>query len=299
MTNLDFNLLQTLDVLLTEGSVARAAKRLQLSPSAMSRALARLRAVTGDPLLVRAGRGLVPTPRALVLREQVGQLVHAAEAMLRPVQMLDVAQLERRFTLRCREGFIENFGADLLARSYATAPKVRLSFVPKLDKDSSPLREGKVDLDIGVVGIETSPEIRSRSLFSDQFIGVVRSGHPLASGEISASRYAACQHIAISRRGLAKSKIDAALQTQGLERDILTIVASFSAALALARASDLVATVPERQTGCLRDGMLSFALPIVLPELRIAMQWHPRFDADPAHHWLRGLVLAVCQGAEE
>jgi hypothetical protein len=103
-------------VLLAEGSVARAAQRLRLSPSAMSRALARLRATTGDPLLVRAGRGLVPTPRALALRARVGQLVQDGEAVLRPQEKLDLKQLVRTFTLRTSEGFVENFGPDLIAR---------------------------------------------------------------------------------------------------------------------------------------------------------------------------------------
>src|SRR3954471_3163453 len=96
----DLNLLVTLDVLLAEGSVARAARRLRLSPSAMSRALARLRETTGDPLLVRAGRGLVPTPRALELRERVGRLVQDAEAALSPAGSLDLARLVRTFTVR-------------------------------------------------------------------------------------------------------------------------------------------------------------------------------------------------------
>ena len=128
MATPDLNLLVTLDVLLAEGSVARAAQRLRLSPSAMSRALARLRRTTGDPLLVRAGRGLVPTPRALALRERVGQLVQDGEAVLRPAEMLDLRQLTRTFTLRTREGFVENFGPDLIARVGAQAPGVRLCF---------------------------------------------------------------------------------------------------------------------------------------------------------------------------
>src|ERR1043165_7959132 len=106
----DFNLLVTLDVLLSEGSVTRAASRLRLSPSAMSRALARLREVTGDPLLVRAGRELVPTPRAIELRDRVAQLVQEAQAVLRPVEALDLGQIQRAFTLRTSEGFVETFG---------------------------------------------------------------------------------------------------------------------------------------------------------------------------------------------
>src|SRR3982750_496811 len=116
MARPDLNLLATLDVLLAAGSVARAAERLRLSPSAMSRALARLRETTGDPLLVRAGRGLVPTPRALELRERVGQIIEDAEALLRPAETLNLKQLVRTFTLRASEGFVENFGPDLIIR---------------------------------------------------------------------------------------------------------------------------------------------------------------------------------------
>src|SRR5436190_6137220 len=124
----DLNLLVTLDVLLADGSVARAARRLRLSPSAMSRALARLRETTGDPLLVRAGRGLVPTPRALELRERIGPLVEAANAVLSPAVMLDLTKLVRTFTLRTSEGFVETFGPRLLARIEAQAPGVKLCF---------------------------------------------------------------------------------------------------------------------------------------------------------------------------
>ena len=290
----DLNLLVTLDVLLTEGSVARAARRLRLSPSAMSRSLARLREATGDPLLVRAGRGLVPTPRAMELRERVGQLVQDATVVLRPAEEINLQQLERTFTLRTREGFVENFGARLLARVSAEAPGVRLRFVPKQHKDSSPLRDGSVDLETGVVGAATGPEVRVQALFRDRFIGVVRTGHPLGLDEITAARYAAGQHIAVSRQGTHKSPLDDALQTLGLTRHIATSVDSFSSALALAQASDLVATVPERHTGNLRAGMLSFPLPLDMPDFTVSLLWHPRQHADPAHRWLRGCVRQVC-----
>jgi DNA-binding transcriptional LysR family regulator len=296
MSTPDFNLLVTLDVLLAEGSVARAARRLRLSPSAMSRALARLRETTGDPLLVRAGRGLVPTPRAIELRERVGQLVQDAEAVLRPARKLKLKQLVRTFTLRTREGFVENFGPDLIARVAAEAPGVRLCFVQKLDKDSTPLRDGAVDLETGVIGKTTAPELRVQALFRDRFIGVVRAGHPLSEGEITPVRYAAGRHIGVARRGQERGPIDEALSPFGLERDIATIVGSFSTALALARASDLIASVPERHTGNLRAGMHSFPLPVATPEITVSLLWHPRLDADPAHRWLRGCVKDVCAG---
>lgn len=294
MSSPDFNLLLTLDVVLAEGSVARAARRLRLSPSAMSRALARLRETTGDPLLVRAGRGLVATPRAMELRERVARLVPEVEAVLRPSIAPDLKGVARTFTLRTSEGFVENFGPDLLRRAAAEAPGLRLCFVQKPDKDSAPLRDGTVDLETGVVAGTTGPEVRSRALFVDRFVGVVRIGHPLTEGEITAARYAGGRHISVSRRGLAKGLIDAALSPLGLERDIVTSVGGFATALALARASDLIASVPERHTGCLRDGMHTFPLPVPMPPITVSMLWHPRLHADMVHRWLRELMVEVC-----
>ena len=287
----DLNLLVALEVLLAEGGVAGAARRLRLSPSAMSRTLARLRAATGDPLLVRAGRGLVPTPRAMELREQVGPLVEAAQALLRPAQALDLDRLVRTFTLRASEGFVETFGPALIARLAAQAPGVRLRFLAKTDRDSGPLRDGRVDLETGVVGQAQGPEIRAQALFRDRFIGVVRLGHPLGEGEITPARYAGARHILVSRRGAETGPVDEALAP--LTREIATTVGGFSAALALARASDLVATVPERHTVPLREGLFSFPLPAAPPEITVSLLWHPRMDADPAHRWLRGCVRDV------
>jgi DNA-binding transcriptional LysR family regulator len=294
MATPDLNLLVTLDVLLAEGSVARAARRLRLSPSAMSRALARLRQTTGDPLLVRAGRGLVPTPRALELRARVGQLVEDAEAVLRPAENLDLKQLVRTFTLRTSEGFVENFGPALIARNQEDAPGVRLRFVPKPGKDSTPHRDGTVDLETGVVGATTGPEVRMQALFRDRFIGVVRLGHELSHCDVTPTVYASGRHIHVSRRGSDRGSIDEALAALALHRQIVTVVGGFSTALALARASDLIASVPERHTQALRLGMHSFALPVSLPEITISLLWHPRLDADPAHRWLRQCVREVC-----
>lgn len=294
MSRPDLNLLITLDVLLAEGNVTRAAQRLRLSPSAMSRALARLRETTGDPLLVRAGRRLVPTPRALELRDRVSQLVQDGETVLRPAEKLNLKQLARMFTLRTSEGFVENFGPDLIARVGEEAPGVRLRFVQKPDKDSAPLRDGTVDLESGVVETTTAPELRVQALFRDRHIGVVRKGHPLAKGRITPARYAAGRHISVSREGLDKGPIDEALKGHGRERNVVTIVDGFSTALGLARASDLIASVPERHTGNLRDGMHSFPLPFTMPQFTVSLLWHPRLDADQAHRWLREHVLNIC-----
>jgi DNA-binding transcriptional LysR family regulator len=296
MTTPDLNLLVTLDVLLTEGSVAGAARRLQLSPSAMSRSLARLREVTGDPLLVRAGRGLVPTPRALELRQRTRRVVDDAEALLRPALKLDPATLSRTFTIRTSEGFVENFGPALITRVREQAPGVHLRFLTKTNKDSASLRDGTVDFETGVTGKTMSPEIRTQGLFRDRHIGVVRQGHPLSQGKITPGRYAAGQHVLVSRRGTDHSPIDEALETVGLVRQIRVTVGGFSTAIALARASDMIATVPERHTHNLCEGMFRFALPMHVPEFTVSLFWHPRQDADPPHQWLRSLVLLVCSG---
>jgi DNA-binding transcriptional LysR family regulator len=293
MPRSDLNLLVTLDVLLTEGSVARAARRLRLSPSAMSRALARLRETTGDPLLVRSGRALVPTPRALELRDPVSRLVRDAEAVLVPQAKLDLGRLVRTFTLRTSDGFVENFGPAILARVHAEAPGARLRFVQKPDKDVAPLRDGAVDLETGVVETTTSSELRAQALFSDRLVGAVRAEHPLTKVRMTAARYATGQHVTVSRQRM-EGGIDEALQALGLTRESAIVVGGFSSALALARASDLIATVPERHTGSLRTGMHSFSLPVSTPKFTVSMLWHPRLDADPAHRWLRGCIRDAC-----
>lgn len=294
MAKPDLNLLFTLNAVLEEGSVVRAARRLRLSPSAMSRALARLRETTGDPLLVRAGRGLVPTPRALELRERVSQIVQDAQGALSPAEVPDLKQLARSLTLRTSEGFVENFGPSLMARIGVEAPGVRLCFLQKPNKESTALRDGTVDLETGVVDATTGPEVRTQALFRDRLIAVVRTGHALTKGKITAARYASGRHLSVSRAGQAWGPIDEALKPLGLERDIATIVGGFATAVALARNTDLIATVPERHTGNLRDGMYNFPLPVAVPEFTVSMLWHPRMDADPAHRWLRGLMVQIC-----
>jgi DNA-binding transcriptional LysR family regulator len=290
--------------LLAEGTVVGAARRLGLSASAMSRTLARLRIVTGDPLLVRAGRGMVPTPHASELRGRVRDLAHDAQAVLRPaVAFLDLSALKRSFTIRSNEDFVEAFAPQLVAAVTAVAPNARLHFAPKPDKDVRALREGLVDLEIGVLG-KSGPEVRLQTLFRDHFVCAVREGHPfLGRGKITAKRYAACGHVVASRRGHESGPVDEALVVLGLSRRVVAVVPSFRAALAIARVSDLVALVT---SSCLNEtqadhnkssspAIRSFPLPVRTEAITVSQMWHPRFDADPAHRWLRGLVLATCR----
>lgn len=293
MSTPDLNLLFTLNAVLSEGSVVRASRRLRLSPSAMSRALARVREATGDPLLVRAGRGLVPTPRALELREQVERLVDEAGAVLRPVSAPDLTGVTRVFTIRTSEGFVETFGPALITRAAQQAPGVRLHFVAKQTRDGAALRDGSVDLETGVVDQDTRPELKQVPLFKDRLVGVVRRGHPLAGSRVTAKRYASAGHIGISRKTVDNGSVDAALESLALARSIVTSVSGFSTAIAVARGSDLVATVPERHTGALRANMHTFDLPVAVPGFTVSMLWHPRMHADAVHHWLRACVLAV------
>ncbi|MGY2049948.1 LysR family transcriptional regulator [Methylobacterium sp. JK268] len=302
MSDLDLNLLVALDVLLGQGSVSGAARKLGLSPSAMSRTLTRLRAATGDPLLVRAGRRLVPTPRAMAMRGRVHDLVRDVHAVLGPESgAIDVAAIDRTFTIRAGEGFVEMFSAPLVTAIAAAAPRARLRFAPKPDKDAGPLRDGEIDLEIGVLGA-SAPELRTRLLFRDRFVGAVRAGHPLLSGEIGAERYAAGRHVVASRRGAFTGPVDAALATIGLSRETMVVVPGFSDALRIARHSDLIALVPG---SCVQSddpglaGIVAFPLPVPVPEIAVSAMWHPRMDADPAHRWLRGRVLEVCRATQE
>ncbi|MGL5387887.1 MAG: LysR family transcriptional regulator [Serratia sp. (in: enterobacteria)] len=304
MTEPDLNLLIALDALLAEVSVAGAARRLGLSASAMSRTLTRLRAVTEDPLLVRAGRQMVLTPYAEQLRERTQNAVFAARSVLRPsVSELSLVTLERTFIIRANEGFVEAFGASLIAAAAKAAPLVRLRFSPKPEKTSRHLREGLVDLEIGVLGT-MGPEIRLQTLFRDRFVGVVRAGHPLRlEPQMTASQYAALGHVVASRRERTSGPVDEALAELGLQRNIAAVVPSFPAALAVAQASDLVALVPA--TFLINQPMTdnvgaaatlwAFELPVTTMPITISQLWHPRSEADPAHRWLRQLVLSVCR----
>ncbi|MGE3510332.1 MAG: LysR family transcriptional regulator [Vicinamibacterales bacterium] len=289
----DLNQLFVLHAVLSENSVVRAAQRLHLSPSAMSRALARVRETVGDPILVKAGRTLVPTPRAIEMRDRVDQLIHEAQAVLLPTRAPDLRRVVRTFTLRTSEGFVETFGPDLLARIMKDAPGIRLRFVARHSRDAAGLRDGSVDLETGVVDATTSPELRQVPLFADRMVGVVRAGHPLRKRRVTAAHYAAAAHIGISRPTVDQGWVEDALAALGLERTVMTTVSGFATAIAVARGSDLVATVPEQHTAALRAGMYSFALPFKLPSIMVSMLWHPRMHADPVHAWLRECVRKV------
>lgn len=301
MVNIDFNLLIALEALLSERSVTGAARRLGLSVSAMSRTLTRLREATGDRLLLQAGRTLVLTPYAEQLNQQVPALSRDIQAVLRPPdRQCDPATLERSFTIRAGEGFVDLAGAALMKRIHKAAPGVQLNFAPKVDWDAQPLRDGSIDLEIGTVKT-TAPEIRTRLLFRDRYIGVCRKGHPILDADaMDAATYAAADHVAASR----PTPVDAALAALGLKRKIMMTVADYTHAMQVARHSDLLAIIPHSCLGnafipdhAAANGLQSFELPVQTPAFNVSAIWHPRLDRDPAHVWLRNEILALCQTA--
>jgi DNA-binding transcriptional LysR family regulator len=145
-----------------------------------------------------------------------------------------------------------------------------------------------------VVDAMTAPDLRVQALFRDRLVGAVRAGHRLSKGKVTAALYAGGEHVSVARKNLERGPVDEALELLGLARETAITVGGFSAALALARASELIATVPERHTGSLRAGMHSFPLPVSVPAMTVSLLWHPRLDADPAHRWLRRCVVDAC-----
>jgi DNA-binding transcriptional LysR family regulator len=305
MSRVDLNLLTALNALLSERSVTGAARRLGLSVSAMSRTLTRLRAVTGDRLLLQAGRTLVLTPYAEQLSQRVPALAREAEAALsRADYRFDSAALEQRFTVRAGEGFVDLLGAALMDRIHRTAPGVQLRFAPKSDWDAQPLREGEIDLEIGVVRT-SAPEMRTRLLFRDHYVGVCRIGHPLLDeGAVSLARWTAYGHVMTSRTGEAENPIDVALGLSDRRRKVLVVAPSYTSAMQLVRSSDMLGVIPY---SCLSNafapdyaaanGLHAFELPLSAPAFNVSAIWHPRLDRDPAHRWFREEVLKVCREA--
>jgi DNA-binding transcriptional LysR family regulator len=293
----DMNLLIALDVLLDEGSVVGAARRLNLSPPAMSRTLTRIREALGDPILVRAGRGLVPTPKALELQLQVRDIVERASLLFHSARTVEILTLRRRFNVRANDFFVGIYGGKLFDALEREAPHCELRIVPEGDGDDEALREGRIDLSVSNTRPLT-PEVKVQNLFSTHFVGLAREDHPLFDEAITAERYAAYSHISMSRRGIARGPIDAALAAMGLERRVAVIAPSFHAAMFALPDSDLILPVPkETELSVRRFGLKlrTFTLPFSLPTIVLTQAWHPRFDNDPAHRWLRETFKASCQ----
>ncbi|GLV92816.1 MULTISPECIES: LysR family transcriptional regulator [Streptomyces] len=299
---LDLNLLTALDALLEEGSVAGAAARLHVTAPAMSRSLGRIRHTTGDQILVRTGRTMTPTPYAIAVRAQVHELLHQVQGVLAPSRELDLATLERTFTLRWHDSLVALSGPALLTSVREQAPGVRLRFVAESSVDTPELRRGEVDLEANA-NRPAAPDIRAENVGETRLVIVVRREHPLTlDGALTAQRYAAAEHVTVSRRGNLANALDDALARVGLSRRVVATAPTEAAAFAFARDSDLVISVPEATTRSLAAGLglVVLPLPLELPSAPVYLSWHQRYDTDTAHAWLRGLArdaLALCGGS--
>ncbi|MFF3216754.1 LysR substrate-binding domain-containing protein [Streptomyces sp. NPDC002886] len=293
---LDLNLLTALDALLEEGSVAGAAARLHVTSPAMSRSLGRIRKATGDQILVRTGRSMVPTTRALAMRAEVHALVQQAHRLLSAQRELDLAALERVFTVRWHDALTAASGTALITAVHRQAPGVRLRMSAEPGTDDAELRRGEVDLESSS-SPPTLPDIRHRLVGTDRLVVAVRPGHPLTTGPLSLERYAAADHLTVSRRGSLRDPIDDALTARGLERRVVAAGPTAAFALRLALDTDLVVTLPDAVTRTARErlGLVALVPPLPLPDVPLYLLWHQRYDDDRAHTWLRELATETVQ----
>lgn len=293
----DLNLLVILDALCRHGSVSRAAERLALSQPAISHALNRLRAATGDPLFTRSGRGLVPTPHALALAERVAGIVAEAQACLRP-EAFDPSRDAMTFRL----GVSDFAGLTLLPQvvqaAMSEAKQVRIEAVPVGPGLLRQLEEGGLDVSFWGTDPLAAP-YHHQALFEDEYRLVMRHAHPAlkaGSGRIGLEDYLDLSHAVVSLGDPGTSGVETALAHFGRTRRIVLVSPSFAANLAAVAASDLAATVPDRLALALPEGLVRLPLPFNVPRFRYGLIWHARTDASPAQRWFRALIARVVMG---
>jgi DNA-binding transcriptional LysR family regulator len=291
VVHVDLNLLVALDALLEENSVAAAAERLNLSAPAMSRTLARIRRATGDDILVRSGRSMVPTARALELREEARELVRRASVVLTPPRDLDLSTLDRQFTVRGHDALLGALAGHLISQLSEKAPQSKVSLLAETDTDRPDLTRGHVDLELGST-VPDKTGISYEVLGKDRIVLALRRGHPMAGRRLTLQRLAEMDHVTISRRGRVHGVLDEALAERGLKRRVLASLPTSAAALDVVAGSDAVVVVAERVCAPLasRLGVVTRPVPVDLPPVEVVMSWHHRHDSDPAHAWLRGEV---------
>jgi DNA-binding transcriptional LysR family regulator len=295
----DLGLLATLDALLQESSVSRAGRRLGLSTPATSHALARLRERFDDPLLVRAGRRMVLTPRAEQLKPQVRRAVAEAERVFEEPETFEPRALERSFTLSVTDYVMDVIGGALDESLREEAPGVDLRFVPNTLQDAEALRRGDSDLTIGIYG-DLPPELRTRPALTDRFVCAVRHDHPVIKKRLTLRQYVRLSHVQIAPRGQPGGYVDQLLADRGERRRVARAVPYFRTALEIVARSDDVLTVSWRlaERYAPNLGLRLLEPPLPLEPYTLSLVWHPRFDADPSHRWLRQRVLEQCQRVE-
>lgn len=298
--SLDLNLIVALDALLQERNVTRAAARLGITQSATSHALARLRAVTGDALLVRTSKGMVPTVRAEALGPPVRRALEEMTRALAPPTSFDPRTARLRFTLGTSD-----YGelvllpklVELLTRE---APGIDLRVRSIGREIAAPLGSAAIDLAVApIVAPEEASGLLRRRLFDEGFVCVVRRGHPLAGKKLTVARFAAASHALISPGEQEGGFVDDALARMGLARRVAVMVPHFLIAPHLVATSDLVLTLARRVADALAKPLrLAVLLPpkeLSLASFTMTAMWHERTQNDPAQRWIREKLAEVAQ----
>jgi len=293
---LDFNLLVTLDALLAERSVSRAAQRLNLSQPALSAQLARLREMLGDPLFVPNHRGMTPTPLALGLQAPLA----AALAQLR-----DVVTSARAFD-PARDDFTVHIAAsdyvqaalllDFTLALRAEAPGLRIA-LRAADSTRLEAQMEKGEIDLAVLTPESIADaLRSRPLFEERYVFIARSKHPALRRPLDAARFCELEHVMVSPRGGSfTTPVDDMLDAQGLQRRVVMSASTFHSVLDLVERSDLVALVPARLVENRASRLRVLAPPLPVPGFAIHMAWHNRNHGDAVQRWVREKLVAFAR----
>lgn len=291
---LDLNLLKTLDALLDERNVTRAAARLSLTQPAVSGMLTRLRENFDDPLFVRTQRGIVPTMRALELAVPVKRVLAEIGALLQPHEF-EPSSANFTLSIAATDYALRSIIVPFLTILRLRAPGVRLAVRPIEDAAvQTQLERG--ELDLALMTPESTPQqLHTRQLFDEHYVCALRDDHPdAARGRMTLDRFCSLDHALVSwSGGLFTGVTDAALARLGRQRRVALSVASFLVLPEILRASDLLAVVPRR---LIRDGegLTLLAPPLEIPGFTKVAAWHERTDRDPAHRWVRELLFETC-----
>ena len=296
LAGVDLNLVVALDALLAERHVTRAAARLGITQSAASHALARLRDLFGDPLLVRGARGaMTPTPRAEALAPQVHRVLIDLAGVLRG-ETFDPATARRVFRIGASDYAELVLLPKLIERVARLAPGIELWVHPFGDHGDAELTAGTLDVVIAPPrGAARGAGSYEKLLFDEGFTCIVRAEHPLAGGRMTLARYCAAAHVLVAPRGTPGSIVDTSLAEHGRSRRIALAVPHFLVVPYIVAGSDLVATLASRIAALFTEtlGLVAMPPPVPLPRFQIALAWHERNHNDTPHRWLREQMLAV------
>lgn len=284
----DLSLLASLDVLLAERSVTRAARRLGLSQPALSAQLARLRDRFGDPLLVPAGRGMVLTARAQALRGPLHAALGEIDRLVARDLPFDPSTADRTFRIVASDAIHSATTLPLAARLQASAPRCRIAALGYRTDTLEEMARGAIDLFLGA-GNSLPESLKARTLYNEEFLCVVRADHPAARSPLTLDRFCALDHVLVSPGGDGEfdGTVDAALRDRGRARRVAVSLSSFLLVPHLIVASDLIATVPSRLARQWAPELAVLPPPLKVHGFSVRMGWHIRADADPANAWLR------------